>query len=174
MIASAPRQDTLLFREARVADLAAIQHIYNEGIEDRIATLDTDPKDDSEIAGWFADHRGRHCVVLAVRENTIVGWASLNRYSNRCAYDGVASLSIYIAREHRGTGIGKKLLAELEKRAIANDFHKIVLFTFAFNQLGQGLYRRAGYREVGVFRNQGRLDGKFVDVMAMEKLLAIE
>lgn len=50
-------------------------------------------------------------------------------------------------------------------------FYKIVLFTFAFNELGQGLYRKKGYREVGVFQNQGMLDGKFVDVMAMEKLL---
>ena len=52
-----------------------------------------------------------------------------------------------------------------------NDFNKIVLFTFPFNQVGQGLYKKRGYREVGVFKNQGILDGEFVDVMAMEKLL---
>lgn len=52
-----------------------------------------------------------------------------------------------------------------------NEFYKFVLFTFPFNELGQGLYRKSGYPEVGVFQNQGVLDGKYVDVMAMGKLL---
>jgi len=90
---------------------------------------------------------------------------------NRCAYDGVADLSIYIDRAHRGKGVGKELLQQLEAEACARQFYKIVLYTFPFNGLGQGLYQKCGYREVGVFRNQGSLDGKFVDVMAMEKWL---
>jgi L-amino acid N-acyltransferase YncA len=97
--------------------------------------------------------------------------ASLNPYSHRCAYNGVADLSVYIAREHRGKGIGTKLLWEIERIAIQNQFHKIVLFTFPFNEMGQRLYQKLGYEKVGIFRNQGKLDGKFVDVMAMEKLL---
>nr|AIA09490.1 GCN5-related N-acetyltransferase [Bacillus sp. MD1] len=105
------------------------------------------------------------------QEDSVVGWAALNPYSNRCAYDGVADLSIYISREHRGKGLGKQLLAEIESIAASNGFHKIVLFTFPFNQLGQGLYLKMGYREVGVFHNQGKLNGEFVDIMAMEKLL---
>lgn len=59
----------------------------------------------------------------------------------------------------------------MERLSKEHRFHKLILFTFPFNDLGQGLYRKAGYREVGVFKNQGILDGKFVDVMAMEKLL---
>lgn len=108
---------------------------------------------------------------MAEQDGKVSGWASLNPYSNRSAYDGVADLSIYISRDYRGKGLGKHLLAEIESIAAANGFHKIVLFTFPFNRLGQGLYRKRGYREVGVFQNQGKLDGKFVDVMVMEKLL---
>lgn len=67
-------------------------------------------------------------------------------------------------------GIGKALLAELENSAKANNFHEIVLFTFSNNALGQGLYRKLGFREVGTFEKQGVLDGNFVDVMIMEKL----
>jgi L-amino acid N-acyltransferase YncA len=83
----------------------------------------------------------------------------------------VADISVYIDRNWRGKGLGSKLLQALEGTAKENGFHKLVLFTFPFNQLGQGLYRKAGFREVGVFQNQGKLDGTFVDVMAMEKLL---
>jgi L-amino acid N-acyltransferase YncA len=105
------------------------------------------------------------------KNNEIVGWASLNPYSHRCAYRFVADLSIYIKRDYRGQGIGKQLLSGIENIAIQNQFHKIVLLTFPFNEAGQKLYRNLGYREVGTFMEQGELDGKRVDVMAMEKIL---
>ena len=159
-------------RGATNADLDAIRRIYNEGIEDRIATLDEDPKTADDIAAWWDVHRDRYAVLVAARDDgDVVGWASLNPYSHRCAYAGVADLSIYVARAARGTGVGSALLAELENAAKQRAFHKIVLFTFAFNSGGQGLYRKLGYREVGTFREQGRLDGRFVDVTAMEKIL---
>jgi L-amino acid N-acyltransferase YncA/protein-tyrosine-phosphatase len=162
----------LRVRSATAADLDAIGRIYNEGIEDRIATLDEDPKTADDMAAWWSAHRERFAVLVAEnRSGGIVGWASLNPYSHRCAYAGVADLSVYVARDARGTGVGSLLLRALEKTAKAHDFHKIVLFTFTFNAGGQGLYRKLGYREVGTFREMGKLDGKFVDVMAMEKTL---
>ncbi|HEY6237450.1 MAG TPA: GNAT family N-acetyltransferase, partial [Candidatus Elarobacter sp.] len=124
------------------------------------------------IAAWWSVHQDRYAVLVAENASgDVAGWASLNPYSHRCAYSGVADLSVYVAREARGTGIGSLLLRALEKTAKAHEFHKIVLFTFAFNTGGQGLYRKLGYREVGTFREMGRLDGRFVDVMAMEKIL---
>ncbi|HEX3467219.1 MAG TPA: arsinothricin resistance N-acetyltransferase ArsN1 family A [Candidatus Elarobacter sp.] len=162
----------LKVREARFEDLEAIRLIYNEGIADGIATLDEDPKAPDEIVTWWADHGGRYAVLVAESTDAaILGWASLNPYSHRCAYRGVADLSVYVARRSRGTGVGSALLRALEKTAKGHDFHKIVLFTLPFNDGGQRLYRRNAYREVGVFKEQGRLDGHFVDVMAMEKIL---
>jgi L-amino acid N-acyltransferase YncA len=161
----------LMIRQAVEKDIESILLIYNQGIEDRIATLETETKDYKYMKNWFESHSGRYRVIVAEAEGQIVGWASLNPYNNRCAYLGVADLSIYISRESRGRGVGGKLLKAIETVAKENDFHKIVLFTFPFNQLGQGLYRKQGYREVGVFKNQGLLDSQYVDVMAMEKLL---
>jgi L-amino acid N-acyltransferase YncA len=161
----------IIIREARIEDIDSIVIIYNHGIEDRIATLEMETKDITYMNEWFAIHKGRYKILVAEQEGLIVGWGSLNQYNNRCAYDGVADLSLYIARDCRGKGIGGMLLSALEVTAKENLFHKILLFTFPFNQLGQGLYRKKGYREVGVFKNQGILDGEFVDVMAMEKLL---
>jgi L-amino acid N-acyltransferase YncA len=159
-------------RSATAGDLDAVRRIYNEGIADRVATLDEEPKDAADIEAWWSAHQGRYAVLVAQDAGgEIAGWASLNPYSHRCAYRGVADLSVYVARAARGTGVGSLLLPALEKTAKDNEFHKIVLFTFPFNANGQGLYRKLGYREVGVFREQGRLDGAFVDVMAMEKIL---
>lgn len=162
----------MVIREAVSRDIDSITSIYNQGIEDRIASLETEIKDPSYMNRWFTEHSGRYKIIVAEQEGEIVGWSSLNPYSSsRLAYQGVADLSIYISRSHRGRGIGGWLLLGIEKLAKENEFHKIVLFTFPFNQTGQGLYKKSGYREVGVFKNQGLLDGKFVDVMAMEKLL---
>ncbi|WP_246188184.1 arsinothricin resistance N-acetyltransferase ArsN1 family A [Paenibacillus tengchongensis] len=158
-------------RSAESADLPAILNIYNQGIADRIATLETQPKSLQEMNDWFGAHQGRYRALVAEADGLIKGWASLNPYSHRCAYNGVADLSVYVEREQRGQGIGSALLEALEQEARQADFYKIVLFTFPFNAQGQSLYRKLNYREVGVFKEQGRLDGRPVDVMIMEKLL---
>ncbi|MGG1369303.1 arsinothricin resistance N-acetyltransferase ArsN1 family A [Priestia megaterium] len=152
-------------------DLPQILSIYNEGIEDRIATLEEDLKDLSYIKEWLYHRNDRYEVIVAEIEKEIIGWASLNPYSHRCAYDGVADISIYINRENRGKGIGKALLHTLEVMARKNKFHKLVLSTFPFNEAGQKLYRSLDFREVGIFYEQGILDNEFVDVMVMEKIL---
>ncbi|MCT1403108.1 arsinothricin resistance N-acetyltransferase ArsN1 [Paenibacillus sp. p3-SID867] len=162
---------TTLIRAAVTGDVERILRIYNQGIEDRIATLEVDQKNIAYMNNWFQQHQDRYAVIVAEYDNEVIGWASLNPYSQRCAYDGVADLSIYIDRTFRGKGVGSMLLERLEEIAKEKDFYKIVLFTFPFNQNGQGLYHKLGYRDVGVFENQGILDGKYVDVKIMEKLL---
>lgn len=158
-------------RDANFEDIESIRKIYNEGIQDRIATLETDEKDVIYMEQWFKQHVERYSIVVAENEGSIVGWASLNPYNNRCAYAGVGDLSVYIAREYRGRGIGSLLLKAIEEAARKNGFHKIILYTFPFNEMGQKLYAKNGFREVGTFQKHGILDGKFVDVMAMEKPL---
>ncbi|OBR64023.1 GCN5 family acetyltransferase [Paenibacillus oryzae] len=160
-----------IVRSALSSDLEAILKIYNQGIEDRIATLETETKNMDYMRSWIEDHQDRYQVLVAENEGRLVGWASLNRYSQRRAYDGVADLSIYILREYRGKGVGGHLLSALEQAAKENQFYKIILFTFPNNIAGQKLYRRHGYREVGIFEKQGVLDGNMVDVMIMEKML---
>ncbi len=163
--------NNVVIRNAKHEDIVFIQRIYNQGIEDRIATLETELKDLTFMDDWFERHQGRYQVIVAEYKSHIIGWASLNVYNSRDAYKGVADLSIYIDREYRGKGVGGKLMEDIEDIARRNTFHKIVLSTFENNKLGQALYRKKRYREVGVFKNQGILDGRFVDVMVMEKLL---
>lgn len=158
-------------RLAEARDLPGILEIYNMGIEDRIATLEAETKDLEYMKSWFDNHPDRYAVLVAEIEHQLVGWASLNLYSHRCACSGVADLSVYISRDYRGKGIGTALLREMDSIARKNQFYKIVLFTFSQNVPGQLLYRKAGYREVGLFEKQGILEGQFIDVIAMEKLL---
>jgi L-amino acid N-acyltransferase YncA len=156
---------------ASSGDLEAIRRIYNEGIEDRVATLDVEPKSSEEIAQWWEQHQGRYAVLVATESGNVVGWASLNPFSHRCAHSNIADLSVYVARGHRGRGFGYYLLARLQEEAVKSGFRKIVLHALDTNEHGKRLYRKSGFTEVGVFKQHGLIDGGYVDVVAMERLL---
>jgi phosphinothricin acetyltransferase len=152
-------------------DAAALAHIYNQGIADRVATLETTPRSTDERRRWLLARGPRHPVLVAEREARVVGWGSLNVFNPRPAYDHVADFSIYVLREARGSGVGTVLLTALEARARRIGFHKLVLSMFDWNTPGLALYARHGFRTVGRYREQGVLDGRWVDVVAMEKIL---
>ena len=160
-------------REATLEDVYRITEIYNQGIEDRVATLETRLRDPKEMEAWLLNRSEDHKVlVIADEANQALGWASLNVFNTRCCYSGVVDISIYIKRSMRGKGLGKILLQSLIETAKTQGFHKLVLSTFGFNEGGRKLYQALGFREVGTYIQQGMLDGKWVDVTLMEKLLS--
>ncbi|GCE07616.1 N-acetyltransferase [Dictyobacter aurantiacus] len=149
-----------------------IASIYNQGIEDRSATLETQLRTPEERAEWLAARGPRHPVIVAVdTEGTVVGWGSLNSFNPRPAYDYVADFSIYVDRQQRGRGIGDALLSALEIQAAALGYHKLVLAAFPHNKAGLRLYEKHGFQRVGVYHEQGRIDDRWVDVIIMEKIL---
>jgi phosphinothricin acetyltransferase len=159
-------------RTATIDDAPAIARIYNQGIEDRVATLETQLRSSEERAEWLAARGPRHPVIVAVDDSgAVLGWASLNAFNPRPAYDHVVDISIYVAREQRGRGIGDALLGALEERARGLGYHKLVLAAFPSNAPGMRLYERHGFATVGIYREQGMLDGHWVDVITMEKIL---
>ena len=162
---------TVTIRDATGADVDAVCTIHNQGIADRVATLDTPLRSPADTRAWLSDHGARHPVIVAELDGAVVGWASLNRFNPRPAYDFVADFSVYIERAWRGKGIGRQLLDRLIELARAHGYHKIVLAAMAFNDAGLALYSRTGFTRVGVYREHGMLEGKWVDVVIMEKLL---
>jgi L-amino acid N-acyltransferase YncA len=162
--------EEIRLRDATQADVSSICAIHNQGIEDRVATLDVDLHTLAEQRAWFNRHGPRHPVIVAEAVGDTVGWASLNQFSARVAYRFVADLSVYIERGWRGKGVGTLLLREIDARARILGYHKIVLSAFPSNQAGMRLYEKFGFRTVGIYREQGLIDGRWVDTIIMEKL----
>ena len=159
-------------RDASAADAEAICIIYNQGIEDRLATLETEPRTPAERAAWLLARGPRHPVIVACEGGgRVVGWGSLNSFNPRPVYDHVADFSVYVERGWRGRGVGRALLDALVERARALEYHKLALAAFPNNGAGMRLYEQAGFRQVGVYKEQGRVDGRWVDIVVMEKLL---
>ena len=158
-------------RPAVEADAPVICEIYNQGIEDRLATLETELRTPQERTRWLGGRGPRHPVVVAEDGDRVIAWGSLNPFSPRDAYRHVADFSIYVVRGHRGKGVGKVLLARLVQLAREHGYHKMVLSAFPFNAAGMALYEKVGFRTVGTYKEQGLLDGRWVDTIVMEKLL---
>ena len=163
--------DDLMVRNATAADAAAIATIYNQGIIDRIATLETVERTSEERVAWLAARGPRHPVLVAERDRVVVGWGSLNPFNPRKAYEYVADFSVYVERAWRGKGVGSALLRALIARAEQLGYHKMVLSAFPWNALGMALYQKHGFRTVGIYKEQGLLDGQWVDTIIMEKIL---
>ena len=161
----------ITIRPATPADAEAICDIHNQGIADRIATLDSTLRTPADSLAWLTERGRRQPVIVSDTEGRLVGWASLNRFNPRAAYDGVADFSVYVERGHRGQGIGRQLLTRLIALARELEYHKMVLSALAYNNAGIALYTWAGFTRVGVYHEQGQLDGQWVDALIMEKIL---
>jgi L-amino acid N-acyltransferase YncA len=173
LVKETQKEHNLEIREATREDAVAIAHIYNQGIEDRSATLETQLRTPEERTEWVAARGTRHPVLVAVdKEGMVVGWGSLNPFNPRPVYDHVVDFSVYVAREQRGKGIGDALLSALEVRARALGYHKMVLAALPTNAPGMRLYERHEFRTVGIYHEQGMIDDRWVDVIVMEKILS--
>jgi len=158
-------------RLARADDASAIATIYNEGIADRVATFETEPRTPEQIARQLADKGDRYPTVVADRGGQIVAWASAGSYRNRPAYAGVAEHSVYVARDARGTGAGRAALEGLIRAYAERGFWKIVSRIFPENTASIRLHERCGFRVVGVYRRHGKLEGEWRDCVIVERLL---
>ena len=105
-------------------------------------------------------------------EGEIAAWASISPYRpDRAAYAGIGEFSIYVGRAFRGRGFGRVTLAALIDLAEARGLWKLVSRVFPENEASLALCRSVGFREVGIYRRHGRLDGVWRDVVIVERLL---
>jgi L-amino acid N-acyltransferase YncA len=158
-------------RLATAADAAAIAAIYNEGIADRIATFETEPRTPERIAAQLADKGERYPTVVAERDGQVVAWASAGPYRDRPAYAGVAEHSVYVARAARGTGAGRAALDALCRLYAERGFWKLVSRIFPENAASLALHDRCGFRVVGIYHRHGKLGTEWRDCVIVEKLL---
>lgn len=159
-------------RLAAEADAAAIARIYSQGIEDRIATFETRPRTADDVLAAMRAEGGRYPHVVAeAPEGEVVGWASASAYRPRACYAGVAEFSVYVERGWRGRGVGRPLLEALVDAAREAGFWKLVSRVFAHNAASLALCRACGFREVGTYERHGSLEGRWIDVVIVERLI---
>ena len=154
-------------RRAFPADAVEIAVIYNQGIEDRVATFETRERTAEDIEAWFDDV---HPVVVLEQGGRVIAFASTSTYRDRECYAGIAEFSVYVHRDWRKRGIGRTTLEALLQEAERAGFWKVVSRVFVENTASRALLRSLGFREVGIYEKHGKLDGVWRDVVIVERL----
>ena len=161
----------VLIREASESDLNETLVIYNEAVELTVATFDTEPRSLVQQEKWFKDHGSTHPVIVAIANGTVVGWASLSKWSDRAAYDGTVEISFYVLEKYHGKGIGKILIHAITKKAIKLNYHTIISRITEGNDASIHLQKINGFEYIGVMKQVGRKFGRLLDVHLYQKLL---
>lgn len=157
--------DSVAIDELAPSDWDGVRQIYAEGIATGNATFETGiPSWDS----WDSAHRPDSRLV-AREGGQIVGWAALSRVSERCAYGGVAEVSVYVAAGARGKGLGRRLLGDLVRASEEAGVWTLQAGIFPENRASLAIHELCGFRVVGVRQKLGRLGGVWRDVVLLER-----
>jgi L-amino acid N-acyltransferase YncA len=155
-------------RPATPSDASAIATIYNQGIADRVATFETEPRSPDDTAAWLTPGR---LIIVAEGPSGVVAFAAAFPYSTRPCYAGVNEFSVYVARDVRGKGAGRSVLAALIEAAKAHGLHKLTSRVFPENTASRTLLKGLGFNEIGIHRRHGQLDGQWRDCVVVELLM---
>ena len=167
-----PKVDGILLRTATAEDAASIAEIYNQGVEDRVATYETKRRSAEDQQVWLQAIAGRYPAVVAQIDGEIIGWAGAGPYRVRECYQGIGEFSMYVHRDWRRRGVGDLLVAALISEAECLGLWKLLSRIFPFNEASRALCRKHGFREVGVYEKHARLDGRWLDVVIVERLIS--
>lgn len=160
----------LTISPATLEDLPAITDIYNEAILKTTATFDTEPTTPEEQMIWFAEHGPKYPILAAEENGIVVGWASLSKWSDRCAYSDTAEISLYVHHKHQGKGIGRKLLEATVAEGQKAGLHTIIARIAEASEASIHLHKSVGFEHIGTMKEVGRKFGRLLDVYLMQKV----
>jgi L-amino acid N-acyltransferase YncA len=166
-----PNVHGIHIRTAIADDAVAIAEIYNQGIEDRVATYETRRRTAEDQQTWLQLNAGHYPAVVAQIDGEIIGWAGAGPYRDRECYRGIGEFSMYVHRDWRQRGVGDLLLAGLINEAERLGLWKLLSRIFLFNEASRALCRKHGFREVGVYEKHACLDDRWLDVVIVERLI---
>jgi phosphinothricin acetyltransferase len=149
-------------------DSPAIAKIYNQGIEDRVATFETELRAAADIQSWFTK---QYTVVVVEDGDDMVAFAATFPYRTRDCYAGVREFSVYVDRSARGKGAGRVAMERLIEESRKRGDWKLLSRVFPENTASLKLLRNLGFREVGTYKKHARLDGEWRDVVIVEHLI---
>ncbi len=160
-------------RNAMLADLPQITDIYNHYVINTPITFDLQPFTPEQRRDWFVEHSGtqRFQTVVAEQDGKVLGYAGTGSFRAKQAYETTVEMTIYCSPENQSRGIGSLLYAQLFEQLKSQDIHRACAGITLPNDASIALHRKFGFKEVGVFSENGRKLGRYWDVLWMERLM---
>lgn len=147
-----------------------ILDIFNDAILNSTALYDYKPWTMDTMKVWFETKAQHNFPVIGIvdDEGVLMGFGSYGQFRVRPAYKYTIENSLYVHRDHRGKGLGKILLNEIISHATSQNFHSIIAVIDASNEISLDLHRKAGFTQVGVFREVGYKFGRWLDAAFLQ------
>lgn len=148
------------------SDWPEVAAIYAEGITTGDATFEQAVP---EWADWDVNHLPECRLVARDDAGRILGWAALSPVSERCVYEGVAEVSVYVSSGARRGGLGRTLLERLIGASEEAGLWTLQAGIFPENEGSLAIHLALGFRVVGLRERLGMLNGRWRDVMLLER-----
>lgn len=141
-----------------------VAQIYSEGLDTGIATFET------KVPAWkqFKKKFLKPGRFVAIKDGKVIGWCALSPASKREVYKGVAESTIYIAADHRGKRVGRRLLNHLVIASKNAGFWTLQASIFSENKSSIYLHEQCGFRIVGIRERIGKRNGQWYNNILME------
>ncbi|MDH3763668.1 MAG: GNAT family N-acetyltransferase [Gammaproteobacteria bacterium] len=154
-----------MIRSLKNNDAGAVLEIYRQGLDSGEASFETEPPDWAHWQNKYHDF----CRLVCEQDGKVSGWAALAPVSARDCYRGVAEVSVYVATDRLGQGIGSKLMKALVEVSERHGIWSLYSSIFPENQATLKLHLRNGFREVGIRERIARRDGRWRDTLILER-----
>ena len=158
-----------VIRPIEERDIPACTRLYNYYIRETTVSFEEEELSVDAFAARVRRISAEYPYLVAERDGQVVGYAYLDRYSERTAYRFTADLSIYVAHDCLAAGAGAARLAEVERRGRAQGIRNIVSIITGKNARSLGFHQKHGFREVGRLEQVGYKFGEWLDVIFMQK-----
>ena len=155
----------VLYRKMKDSDWKAVKRIYESGIATGIATFEDSAPNWEK---WNASHL-LFARITAELKGQITGWGALSPVSDRCVYQGVAEVSVYVDLNYLGNGIGKKVMELMIEESEKNGIWTLQSRIFRENTASIQLHKNVGFREIGYRERIGKKNGVWKDNVIMER-----
>ncbi|MFV0417190.1 MAG: GNAT family N-acetyltransferase [Dysgonomonas sp.] len=161
-----------MIRDVTLADAKRIADIYNYYIEKTIITFEYDPVTEDDIKSRIQKVKGKGFPYFVYEENgEVIGYAYLNNWRERVAYDITLETSVYLDQKAIGNGLGSILYQELIERARKINIHSLIGVISLPNETSQKLHHKFGFTLIGNFKESGVKFGKLIDVEFWQLIL---
>jgi phosphinothricin acetyltransferase len=164
----------LTIRPAAESDASAIAAIYNHYVRTSTATFDTQERSLPDQLTWIEQHADPFPALVAENSDGVIAWGALSPWGTRCAYRHTVEISVYVAADIAGQGIGPALTEVLIGRATELRHHAIISQIVHENDRSLSMARRLGFEHMGTLREVGRKFDRWLDVVLMELVLNTE
>lgn len=170
--------NNITIRTATPEDAEAVLSIYRYYVEHTAISFEITVPTVEQIRHRIENVLTAFPYLVAVTDGTVIGYAYAGPFIPREAYDHCAEVSIYISRENRHGGIGRRLYEELTRRLQTRGITNLYACIGIPEQEDEYLtnnsaefHAHMGFKEVGRFHNCGRKFGRFYHMIWMEKIL---